>query len=755
MSNDYISVSLRQRAEALMQKEIRSFSSMSVEEMQAIMHDLNVHQIELEMQNDQLKLTYEGLQESKNAFANLFEHAPIGYIRLDDVGSILQSNQTIQQLLGYSEAEMNGKYLAKFIHPEDLGIYTARFNAFRNRPENKVLELRLTKKNAEIIDVEIKGRSVDKSLFETDKQTIRFGRPIKSNDNSLLISLSEVSTRKRMEDELKLAAKVFDSSEEGIMIVDPNNKILKVNLSFTAVTGYKAQEVIGKTPRILKSGRQSREFYVDMWHQLTREGHWQGEIWNRRKNGDLYAEWLSITNVQDKYGKVTHYIGIFSDITLRKLNEQEVEKLANYDVLTELPNRALLNDRLKQAVVQATRHKHCLSVLFLDLDRFKTLNDTLGHFIGDMLLQDVSKRLLSCVRESDTVARFGGDEFVIVLTDFKDEESATIRSAEIAKKILTALSSPFELKENRFVTSTSIGFAVFPKDGQSVTELIKNADTAMYHAKDQGRNNFQYFSTSMRDDNLKRSLLVTDVHDAMIKSQFMVYYQPKVDLQDGGKTIGFEALARWQHPKKGFITPEDFIPVAEESGVIIELGTWILRTACQQLKRWHNAGHTDLSMSVNLSARQFVQNDLVETVKSVLKQTELDARFLDLEITESVMMKNMTEASNILKKLVRMGCTVSLDDFGTGYSSLTYLKKFPVHCIKIDRSFVRDIITNPDDKVIVKSIISIAKHMHIKVVAEGIETEEQVNYLIKQGCEMGQGYFYSEAVPAKEVTERL
>lgn len=727
------------RAEKLIENEVTDFSTVTAQEMKSIVHELNVYQIELEMQNDQLQITYDELKKSNTNFSLLFDNAPVGYLRLDDNGLILKSNITFQTLLGYYSNEINGQFLAKFIHPDDLGMFTARYNAFRKRPENKTLEFQLITKNKQTVFVEIKGRIVDFPVFNESDET---------SQDTLLINVLEIGDRKQMEDELKLAAEVFNTSEAGIMITSPDSKIMKVNTAFTTITGYEDYDVIGKMANILHSGRQSRVFYTDMWQHLIRDGLWQGEVWNRRKNGDVYPEWLSISSVLGKFGKVTHYIGVFTDITQRKLSEDKIEKLAHFDNLTGLPNRTLLHDRLNQLLLLALRNKRSFIVLFLDLDRFKILNDTLGHYIGDMLLQDVSRRLLACVRESDTVARFGGDEFVIVLSDFQNEESATQKSAEIAANILDSLSTPFQLEEHQYVSSTSIGSAIFPRDGQSISSLLKNADTAMYYAKEHGRNNYQCFSQKMHDETLKHNLMVTDISNAILNDQFTIYYQPKVDLKNNS-IIGFEALVRWLHPQKGLVCPDDFIPNAEKSDIIIELGNWILKTACRQLKTWHNAGYDNLTMSVNLSARQFTQSCLDETVKKALTDVELDAKYLDLEITETLMMKNMTDTSITLKKLVHMGCSISLDDFGTGYSSLTYLKKFPVQNIKIDRSFVQDIMTDEDDQVIVQSILAIAQSMHLNVIAEGVETEAQADYLIKQGCEIGQGYYYFKPHPAE------
>ena len=733
---------LRKKAGLLAQNEHSAIQSLTHEEIQALFHELNIQQIELEKQNEQLKITQQKLIDTQNSFIQLFEYAPVGYLRLDNTGWILQSNITFQKMLGKHTSQVNGKYLANFICQDDLALFNGRYKAFYNRPENKVIELRMLKDNGEAFFVEIKGRQVKCDDFIHDQNEA---------ETCLLVNIIEIGDHIHLEEDLRLAATVFENSEEGIMIVDRDNIIQKVNFSFSAVTGYEEAEVIGKSPRILKSGTQSKTFYEAMWNTLKKEGHWQGEIWNRRKNGDLYAEWLSITCITDKLGRVTHYIGIFSDITQRKQDEKQIQHLAHFDTLTELPNRTLLNDRLKQALIQSTRYKQWLAVFFLDLDHFKTLNDTLGHFVGDLLMQEVTKRLIACVRESDTVARFGGDEFVIVLPDFDNEETARVNSAEIANKILAELSRAFDLSGNKFVTSTSIGFSLFPKDGRSATELIKNADTAMYHAKAQGRNNVQYFSETMRKEALNRGILENELHKVIDGEEFIVFYQPIVDLQKEGRITSFEALVRWQHPSRGLLSPDEFIPIAEESSMIINLGKWVLKTACAQLKNWHDAGHADLRISVNLSARQFLQNDLISTINDILKETQLSANYLDLEITETVMMQNMNEVCTILKKLVRSGSTVTLDDFGTGYSSLTYLKKFPINRIKIDRYFIKDILTDPDDKMIVKSIIAIAKHMRLDIVAEGIENEAQKNYLIKQNCLFAQGYYFAKPLPAEEV----
>ncbi|MFU8787867.1 MAG: EAL domain-containing protein [Methylobacter sp.] len=732
---------LREEAEALVAQHGRGIDPDSQGEFARVFHELTVHQIELEMQNEQLRFTQAELMGAQKNINQLFDLAPVGYLVLNSKAEILRSNRTLQELLNYHADEFeNKKYFTRFIHPDDLTIFNARYQAFFKRPENKRVELRLQRHQCSPLLVELSGRLVQSV---TQHQVNHFG------DSYLLVNIVDIGERKHQEEELRLAAKVFENSDEGILITDEQSRIVKVNPAFTAVTGYDAEEVIGKSPAILKSHKHSPEFYREMWGKISREGSWQGEIWNRRKNGDFYLECLSINAIADQFGRATHFIGIFSDITRRRLNEQQIELMAHYDALTDLPNRVLFNERLKHCIVRATRHKQWISVLFLDLDRFKTLNDTLGHFIGDLLLQGVAKRLKACVRESDTVSRFGGDEFMIVLSDFEDEQAATLHTAEIAQKILSELAKAFDLSGNKFMTTTSVGIAFFPKDGRSVAELMKNADTAMYHAKEQGRNNYQCYSDSMRELALTRSTLENDLRSVLENRELLLYYQPVIDLHTA-EVVSFEALIRWRHPKRGLILPDQFIPIAEETGLITDIGEWVLHTACRQLNHWHKAGKNHLKISVNLSARQFMQHNLVDIVKYVLDLYGLKPQHLELEITETIIMKNMNQTIKTLKSLQQLGVSISLDDFGTGYSSLTYLKQFPVNSLKIDRSFVRDILEESDDKVIVNSIIAIAQHMGIDIITEGIEQIGQAHYLKNQGCQFGQGYFFAVPCVAEE-----
>lgn len=730
---------LRKKAENLVYPTSSEDFELSSEEIKHLFEELSINQVELERQYEDFKLTQTALQQSRQDFANLFDFAPVGYIRLNERAQMLQVNKTFMTMLQVPPTKLKNKHFAQFVDERDLALFNARFSAFYKKPDNKTLELRLKTYKGEMFEAELKAYFLD----DTSELS-------KKPQPCLLVTLTNVSERKEMERELQLSAIVFENSDAAIMITDIDGKILKTNLAFSKITGYETEEVLGRSTRILNSGKQSQAFYQNLWQQLKTQGSWRGEIWNRHKNGTLYAEWLSINSVADKFGRTSHYIAIFNDITERKQDEEKIKYLAHYDILTQLPNRALFNDRLQQAISYAKRHKQWLAVFFLDLDKFKQINDTLGHAAGDMLLQQVAKRLKNCVRETDTVARFGGDEFVMLLTNFSDEESAVLQSSEISTHILKTLSQPFDIAGGRVMSSGSVGFTLYPKDGYSAVELIRNADTAMYHAKEQGRNAYQHYTDEMHSSSMARSLLEIELHSALANQELVLFYQPQVDLQNQNKLVAVEALLRWRHPKKGIIPPNDFIPILEETGLIHAVGEWILKTACKQLKQWHKKKYPELKMAVNLSAKQFMHCDhLVETVKKVLADCQLDGRYLELEITESVMMQNLQETSNVLRQLREIGVSISLDDFGTGYSSLSYLKKFPLDTLKIDASFVRDISQDKDDQIIIQSVIAIAAQMQLNTVAEGIETQAQADFLIAQGCKLGQGFFYSKPVPAQ------
>lgn len=564
-----------------------------------------------------------------------------------------------------------------------------------------------------------------------------------------LVMLYDITERKQVEAELRIAAIVFEA-QEGMVVTDANQCIIRVNKAFTKITGYTADEMIGKNPSMLSSGRQTIEFYNAMWQRLNDTGVWEDEIWNRRKSGEIYPEFLTITAVKDPNDTVTNYVATFNDITLSRMAADEIEKLAFYDPLTKLPNRRLLQDRLKQSL--ATCHRNSLSggLLFIDMDNFKNLNDTLGHEMGDLLLQQVAERLLSCVRENDTVARLGGDEFIVLLEDLEHEMSEAAMQAEIVgKKILLSLGQLYPLKSHQYRSTPSIGAVLFTGYAQSADELLKQADIAMYQAKSSGRNALRFFNPEMQATIMAHTALKKELHLALAESQFRLYYQPQV--YQNRQITGAEALIRWQHPERGLISPDAFIPLAEESELIVQIGHWVLKTACTQLKIWASSEHTQyLHLAVNVSARQFRHPDFVAQVLHLINCAGINPNRLKLELTESMMLENIEETIEKMNVLRKFGVQFSMDDFGTGHSSLSNLKRLPIAQLKIDQSFVRDISTDPDDAAIVQTIIAMAENMGLKIIAEGVETQAQCLFLEQHGCENFQGYLFSEAVPIEQ-----
>ncbi len=556
--------------------------------------------------------------------------------------------------------------------------------------------------------------------------------------------------RKTAGDELKLAASVFKENVEAIMIADKDTRILRVNPAFTRITGYSADEAVGHSTRLLKSGRHDEAFYEDFWRSLLEDNVWQGEIWNRHKDGGIFPVWQTISVVRDAAGDIEHFISIFSDISEKKMSEERIYHLAHYDVLTGLPNRTSFQNEFEDTLLHAGRHGRQVALLFLDLDHFKLINDASGHPVGDELLKQVAQRLKETVREEDTVARLGGDEFTVLLCDIHSVENISL----VAEKILHQLAKPFRLDHTEVVITASIGISLFPDDGSDVSTILKNADTAMYRAKEQGRNTFQFFTTEMNTRALERLSLESALRTALKRNEFLLHYQPQVDMQSG-KIIGLEALVRWQHPEQGLVLPDVFIPVAEESGLIVPLGEWVIKEACTQYKCWRDEGLSAGRVAVNLSGRQFVRQDLVSMVRDVLHETGVEPQHLELELTESTIMEHVDETIETFLALRKLGVHLSIDDFGTGYSSMAYLKRFTIDKLKIDRSFVRDLASDSDDAAIVTATIAMAHNLNLTVIAEGVETEGQLQFLKDHGCEQMQGYYFSRPLPAAEVTELL
>jgi diguanylate cyclase (GGDEF)-like protein/PAS domain S-box-containing protein len=542
---------------------------------------------------------------------------------------------------------------------------------------------------------------------------------------------------------------VFEATAEGIIVTDRTGAIVQANPAFCAMTGYTRDELLGQNPRVMKSDRHDADFYRAMWQELVSTGHWQGEVWDRRKNGELYPKWLSIDVMRNDAGEVTHYVGVSSDISRVKRTEADLERQAHYDELTGLPNRILFRDRLQQAMAQAQRQSTIAALLFLDLDGFKDVNTALGHRAGDSLLAAVGQRLGACVRASDTVARFGGDEFAIVLPGLTDTSAAAL----VARKIRDAFQGPLVIDGGEAAVTTSIGIALFPQDGTDVDVLLKNADTAMYHAKELGKNGHRFFSGAMHAKALLRLELEADLKKGIEREEFILHYQPKIDLRSGNIT-GVEALVRWQHPTQGLVPPARFIPIAEQTKLILPLGEWVLKTALKQQSAWLTAGYP-LRMGVNLAAPQFEQANLSNRIAHALIDASVQPDHLDLELTESTAMANADATTSVLLELRSIGVHVSIDDFGTGYSSLGYLKRFPIDCLKIDRSFVRDLGDDPDDQMIARAIIGLARSLGHTVVAEGVETKEQLRFLMREGCDEVQGYLLSRPVAADALEKLL
>ncbi|WP_168927447.1 EAL domain-containing protein [Nitrincola alkalilacustris] len=572
-----------------------------------------------------------------------------------------------------------------------------------------------------------------------------------SNGNARFIMLArDITERKETEVELRIAATAFNSLE-GILVTDADQTIIRVNQAFTRITGYEAHEVIGKKPSILSSGRHDRAFYDQMYTQLNSEGGWQGEVWNRRKSGEVYPEWLSIAAIHDHQGRISHYLATLTDMTERKEREDKINRLAFYDPLTQLPNRRLLGDRLDHALANSQRGQYISALILVDLDNFKYLNDSLGLKTGDQLLQQTASRLKRVVRENDTLARLGGDEFIALVEGIgTDSAQAAARAEQIAEKIATALNEPYQLKDQLYYSTASIGVTLFENHHATGDELLKQVDQAMYQAKAAGRNQICFFDPDLQHEILERIALINALREAINKHQLQLYYQPQTDAQS--KVIGTEALIRWKHPERGMVSPGLFIPLAEETGQILAIGEWVLKTACQQLAQWHQTEQgCNLIMSVNVSARQFNQPDFVMQVHEVLTQTGASPRHLQIELTESSLVANTEEVISKMQQLKASGILISLDDFGTGYSSLAYLRQLPIDQLKIDQSFVNNITTGDHDATLATAIISLGHSLGLEVIAEGVETQEQFTFLRQQGCDLFQGYLLGKPAPADTI----
>jgi diguanylate cyclase (GGDEF)-like protein/PAS domain S-box-containing protein len=644
--------------------------------------------------------------------------------------NILSCNRAAEAIFGYTAQQLIG-------HPISLLIPPARQSEEHNILYRVMQGEKL--EHFETVRVGKDGRLINMSMSILpvyDKQGDVCGAYQIARD---------ITECKRTEQQLRIAEAIFNI-HEAIVVTDANVAIIQVNQAFEDITGYSAAEALGKNPSFLKSNLHDRKFYESMWQQLLATDNWTGEIWDRRKTGEIFPKWQSISVVRDDDEKITHYVSSFADISERKTSEARVRHLAYHDSLTGLANRFYLLENLSLALELAKRNKKRLAIILLDLDNFKIINDTLGHPTGDHLLIQVAQRLSLSVRHSDFVARLGGDEFVIMLCDVDSSTDV----AHTAEKILTRLSEPYHINGQELHTSPSIGICLFPDDATEDQDLIKKADVAMYHAKASGRANYQFFNEDMQRAALNRILIENELREALEKKQFILHYQPQLELSTG-KLVGVEALIRWQHPVRGTLFPVQFITIAEEAGLINLLGDWVIQEACHQLAKWRARGITHLRMSVNLAASQFSDKNLTLRIQEIIAQNNLPFDCLDLEVTESMMMKSPSEAVATMEMLTSKGLTFTIDDFGTGYSSLAYLKLFPVSTLKIDRSFVKDIETDENDASICDITVLLAQKLGMSVIAEGVETEAQLNFLLSIGCEKIQGYLVSRPLAAEQM----
>ncbi|MCE9551460.1 MAG: EAL domain-containing protein [Betaproteobacteria bacterium] len=685
------------------------------------------------MQNEELRQAQIELEQSRDRYIDLYDFAPVGYLTLTNESLVAEVNLIGAALFGIERKKLLLRHFTHFVAEEDISRWDRFFVSVLQHDERQICELVLKHSN---------GQNFHAHL---DCLHIKAG----NGGHSVRIAFNDISEQKHAEEALRIAAIAFES-QEGIMVTDANGVIQRVNNAFTRLTGYRAEEAVGKTPALLSSGRHDKDFYQCMWTTLNEQSYWQGEIWNKRKNGKIYADWLTITAVTASDGHITHYVGTFSDITSNPESSAEIHRLAYYDLLTQLPNRRMLLDRLRQVLAASNRSKHYGALLFLDLDNFKNLNDTRGHYVGDLLLVEIAHRLNANVREGDTVTRLGGDEFVLMLENLSDNiQEAAIQAGLIGEKIREAVAGPFVAQGLELWTTASIGVSLFYGHEASIDELLKYSDFAMYHAKKEGRNNVRFFDPEMQATLVERSALESDLRHALGRKQLRLYYQIQVDSKR--RAIGAEALLRWVHPERGLILPEQFIPLAEKTGLIVPIGLWVLQTACAQLRVWaDNPATSNLQLSLNASALELRQPDFVEQVQQAISTTGINPALLKIELTESLLVDNLSDTVAKMNALKALGISFSMDDFGTAYSSLAYLKQLPLDQLKIDQSFIRDLNDNSSNAALVQAIILMGRTFGLNVIAEGVEVETQLDFLNLHGCHAYQGYLFSRPLPQEE-----
>lgn len=683
----------------------------------------------LEAESAQRRSAEQALRENRNLLNAIVDNAPSLVYAFDLEGRLLLCNEPVERLVGRGRAELLGLRREDFLEPS-----AARAHQEHDR---EVIESGCAKQFEES-----KRHEDGVHSYLTSKSILRNER----GETVGVVGMStDITARKRSEDALRLASTVVECTADGVIVTDARGRIVAVNPAFTEITGYAPDEAIGRRPSILKSDRQEPDFYQQLWVTISSSGEWQGEIWNRRKNGEIFPEWLTISAIRDAAGAITHYVGVFSDISAIKRSQEDLERLAHFDPLTALPNRVLFHDRMQHALDRASRHRHQVGVLLLDLDGFKTINDSLGHPVGDQLLQLVARRLQGCVRVEDTVARLGGDEFAVILSNVTNGADAV----EVIQRILGVIEVPFELSAGHGLVTTSIGVAIFPDDGQTVTELIRNADAAMYEAKAAGRNTYRYYQRHMTQEAQKRLHTENALRRAIEQAELEVWFQPQFSL-GSGDYLGAEALVRWRDPQRGLIPPGDFIPLAERTGLIVPLGEQVLETVGRSARRWLDLGLDVGRLGINVAGPQLERSDFVSVLRRVIDAWSLPPSVLEIEITETVIMANRDHGRRVLNDIQALSVTTAIDDFGTGYSSLAYLKELPIDTIKLDRAFVKDLPLHPSDVAIARAVIALGHTLGFKVIAEGIETEAQRAFLHEEGCDEGQGYLFARPMPGAE-----
>ena len=650
---------------------------------------------------------------------------------------IVSSNRRAEELFGYAEGLLDGAS-TEVLYPDRA--------AYEHLAA--VMYPRMAGGGSVSTDMgtECQARRADGSVFWCTVSGCALD-PARPDDGSIWV-FADISERKQAEERLRLSATVLEHIADGVMVLDVEGRIIAVNPAFTAITGYAEHEAVGLQSTLTRGTSNDQGFYAALWRDLDANGFWQGEIWDTRKSGEAYLEWLTVSAVRGDADAVSHYVCVFSDITQSKKAQAQLDHLAHHDSLTALPNRLLYQDRLQHALVRAARSGGQLAVLFIDLDRFKNVNDTLGHHVGDELLKQAATQLAGCLREGDTLARLGGDEFIVLLEDIDGATGAAI----VAAKLVAMFEQPFTVSGYELFVTGSVGIALFPQDGQDMHLLIRNADVAMYQAKARGRNGYQFYAPSMSGEGVERLRLEAMLRRSIEKHEIFLVYQPQVEI-DSGRLIGVEALVRWRHPELGLVTPDRFIPLAEDTGFIAPLGQWVLEEACRQMVAWEAEGLAVPKMAVNLSVRQFERGGVAASVASTLSAAGLAPGRLQLEVTESVIM-NTGDALQYINDLHAIGVGLAIDDFGTGYSSLAYLKQLPVQTLKIDRSFIKDIPQDPDDEAIAIAIIQLGKSMNLSVIAEGVEREDQAEFLLRHGCNRAQGYLYGRPLEPEDVLAR-